>query len=146
MEAAVDSIELIWFLEQPLPQTVTASQASTCRKAALLAIGEHIEGGRRPAWMTYTESPAEGAWHYVSIVSKHRMTGQQLQGLYLAIKRQQQEEEALGRGLQLGSQGTQEEQHEVEGCMVAALTALRRQQRELQPTEYASRLDAGGLR
>jgi hypothetical protein len=133
MEPVAGSIELLWHLERSTAQ-LPARQVSTCRKAALLAIGNFC--------LEYIQQPdkVDVAWQIVASETWHRMTGRQLQGLYLAMKAQQTEVE-LARVLQLGEQEAQQlqrlEDEEDATCVAAALAVQQSQSTTVEDTGTA---------
>jgi hypothetical protein len=120
-----DMVELLKQMENP-PTQLTQQQASTCRKAALLAIGTKIDG-KPPDWMNLRAFRQYDSWAQVAKMSRHRMSGKQLQGLYRGIKGQREG----GRQLQ-GRQQEEEEQAHIEACLAAAQVALQQEQVQQQ--------------
>jgi hypothetical protein len=86
MALVSDDVELLRLMQQPSPE-LPFETVSACRKASLLAIGAHIDAGL-PGWMRSYPLPKEMLWQHVAESTLHKMTGQQLQRLYLALKAQ----------------------------------------------------------
>jgi hypothetical protein len=124
-------VELLKHMEQP-PSQLTPQQASTCRKSALLAIGGHLEG-RPPEWMDLAPFSKGPSWDRVAMMSRHRMSGQQLQGLYLGIKGQRES----GRQVQ-GRLQVEEEEAQVAACLAAAQDALQQEHDQQQQQQQQS--------
>jgi hypothetical protein len=150
MAAILDKVALLQYLGER-PAQLTAQQTSTCSKAALLAIGDHIEGGQAPEWMVHINPNPEGEWEMVSIVAQHRMPGPKLRALYRAMKVQQEEalrrsaERAAGDACELQrlQEGRLAEDLKVAACMANA-RALMLQKKRLGMSTPAA--DAGGTR
>jgi hypothetical protein len=138
MAPVADMVDLLHFLRRS-PAQLTPQQATTCHKAALLAIGDHIEGGV-PGWMHDTCDEG-GMWEYVSEVTAHRMSGQQMQGLYVGLKRQREKEQQAGQGEQPEGQqeGGKEQQEEerVAACMAAAQALMQQQSEQMLAAQLA---------
>jgi hypothetical protein len=131
LAAMTRMVELLKHLEHPLAQ-ITPQQASICRKAALLAIGDHIGSGVLVNNCYFADG---SLWSFVSRATRHRMTGPKLQGLYLALKAQRQEERERGarqcaaieqRGMAQGdvSQGARQK---VAACVEAVEATLQQE-------------------
>jgi hypothetical protein len=120
-----DTLELLQFVGRHPPQ-LTPQQASTCQKAALLAIGDHI-GSPLPAWLQGFLVRKDHLWDHVSEITSHRMSGKQLQGLYLGMKGQREG----ARSTVLGAQPTGKtgEEEKVAAC-VAGVQALMQQEQK----------------
>jgi hypothetical protein len=115
MAPARDMLELLHFLGRS-PAQLTPRQASTCKKTALLAIGDHIERGI-PEWLE--GASARTMWVYVSGAASQPMSGPQLQALCCAMQEQRDKErqdtpEGRERELRV------EEEGKVAACMEAA--------------------------
>jgi hypothetical protein len=122
MAPVADKLELLLFLGRH-PLQLTPQQASTCQKAALLAIGDHIASPLPARYQDMVEKIH--MWGYVSRSSGHRMSGEQLQGLYLGLKGQREREQAAAHERPEEGQGRvaavqQGDTSAVEGCMAAA--------------------------
>jgi hypothetical protein len=117
--APVDEmVKVLHLLEHP-PAQLTPRQASTCRKAALLAIGDRIN---LVSGCVGRDVKEVRTWEYVSGATRHRMSGQQLRSLYLALKGQR--EESLGKGdAQSAQQGEEQEEQ-----LAAAVVLLQQPQ------------------
>jgi hypothetical protein len=122
--AVAGTIEVLRLLESA-PAQLTPKQASTCRKAALLAIGDHIKGGG----LHWAKLPAAALWEYVSKIARHRMKGPQLQGLYVGLEAQRGQARESGQGQQSEERlrQAQQEEEQVAACMAAARALLRQQ-------------------
>jgi hypothetical protein len=140
MAPVADKLELLLFLGRHPPQ-LTPQQASTCQKAALLAVGDHIDS-RLPA--RYQDLVQKShMWGYVFHSTEHRMSGEQLQGLYLGLKGQREREQAAAHerpeeGQGRGAAVQDGDNNALEGCMAAAQAlAHAAQSRQLQAEQAA---------
>jgi hypothetical protein len=138
LEGVADMVELLKHMEHP-PTPLKPQQASAGRKAALLAIGGHLEG-TPPEWMDMGYFNQGASWDQVSRMSRHRMSGQQLQGLYLGIKGQRERERQVQ-----GRQQAEEDEAQVATCLAAARSALQQEHDQQQQQQAAhGGFDAAG--
>jgi hypothetical protein len=138
-----DMVELQFFLGHSLspPQ-----QASTCYKASLLAIGDHIEGGGVPEWLR-AGLEANAMWSYVTHSARHRMAGPQLQALYCGLKERRAEAQraALGAQSDRRIRALREEEEQVAACVANAKALMvSQQEQETASRGFTMQQDATG--
>jgi hypothetical protein len=77
------------------PAQQQQQEAAEAIKDCLLAIGDYIESGGRPAWVV-ASIDAPLLWQSVRDISQHRLSGEQLARLYAGIKQQRLLQSASG--------------------------------------------------
>jgi hypothetical protein len=114
------------------PAQLTPQQASSCKKAALLAIGDHIKRGM-PEWSCIA---ADDVWEYVARSTRHRMGGQQLRALYGALAEQHEKAQDADHPVP-GEQARalREQDEQVAACVASASAAM--QSHQAQGTPFA---------
>jgi hypothetical protein len=114
-------VEMMMHLEHP-PTQLTPHQASTCRKAALLAIGDRINYATdwaRCGPLLKTDR----LWDFVSATTRHAMSGEQLQRLYHAMKGRQEKEREHDTAVE---PGLREREQEEQARVIARVSELHR--------------------
>jgi hypothetical protein len=102
-------------LRRPRPP-LTPQQTATCFKAALLAIGDHVEGGMEHRMRSVDRG--DGLWGPVALAAGQHMGGEQLRDLYHNLKGQRAKERNRARGA--GQREQLRDERRVAECMAAA--------------------------
>jgi hypothetical protein len=132
-----DHVLLMRRLWEPLPP-LTPEQTATCKKAALLAIGDHVEGEALQSLRSLKTD--EGLWAEVALAAGKHMEGARLRELYHTLKGQRERERKRARGA--GQLEQVREERRVAECMAAAQKLVRVQQ--LEEAEEAGFVSDGG--